>query len=201
MSALQLEPGLNSGSILHMSALNSLSMNPSWTRVGANPYSDVGWSEFNPGWPKCGFHVSDCIHACVCASAVCKEEMTGRQQWAYSLAFGAQPMCRASLWSFEDFTQVSLSPCVYSPCIFDDLLVVSDGSPAQWLATGQQQCHFQEWQVHGVNNEQWTAMNWTWINCFLLHVATCTCGHKQSSFIRVWLSLNETEFNWVQPGS
>ena len=120
-----------------MSALNSLSMNLSWTRVGANPHPDVGWSEFNLGWPKYGFHVSDCmIVQCVLYDcAVCSEEMTGRQQWSYFLVFGAQPMCRASLRSFEDFTQVSSSPCVYSPCIFNNLLVVSDRSSARWLAT------------------------------------------------------------------
>ena len=97
---------------LRVSAQNSLSMNLSRTRVEANPHSDVGWSEFNLGWRKCGFRVSDCIHACTCASAVCSKKMTGRQQREYSLVFGVRPMCRASLQSFEDFTKVSSSPPV-----------------------------------------------------------------------------------------
>ena len=125
--------------VLRVSALNSLLMNPSWTRVEAKSHPDVGWSEFNLGWPKCSFHVSDCIHACACASAVHSKEMKGRQQQTqrYSLAFGVQPMCRTtcSLQSFEDFTQVSSSPRVYSPSIFNDCLVVSDGSSARWLIT------------------------------------------------------------------
>ena len=44
---------------LCMSALNSVSMNPSQTLIEANPHPDVGWSEFNPGWRKCaGFLVT-----------------------------------------------------------------------------------------------------------------------------------------------
>ena len=47
---------------LRVSALNSLLMNPSRTRVEADSHPDVGWSEFNPGWQECagvaGFTVS-----------------------------------------------------------------------------------------------------------------------------------------------
>ena len=60
--------------------------------------------------------------------------MTERQQQGYSLAFGAQTMCRASLWSFEDFTKVSSSPPVL-PMHNGWSLVVSDGLSARWLAT------------------------------------------------------------------
>ena len=79
-------------------------------------------------------NLSDCIRACACASAVRSKEMTGRQQRGYSLAFGAQPMCRASLRSFEYLTKVSSSPPVLSMHIRRSL-VVSDGSSARWLAT------------------------------------------------------------------
>ena len=59
-------------------------MNPNRTRVEANPHSDVGWSEFNLSWRKCGFLISDCINVCACASAMRSKEMTGRQQRGYS---------------------------------------------------------------------------------------------------------------------
>ena len=70
-----------------------------------------------------------------CASAVRSEGMKERQHATrVHLGVRAQPMCRASLRSFEDITKVSSPAHVYSPCIFDDLLVVSETSSARWLA-------------------------------------------------------------------
>ena len=170
-------------------------MNPSRTWVEANPHSDVGWTEFILGWWKCGFVVSDCIHACACASAVHSKEMMGIQQRGYSLAFGVQPMCRASLRSFEDFTKVSLSPHVLPMYIrrsFGSLWQIvsamvnnSGGSSSNAI--------LQEWQAHGVN--KWT------MNCHELAKPRSTVSYC------TYVQTQTTQFypgsirNCVQPGS
>ena len=116
---------------MYLKACLHCNLNLGWTRV-THVRTELSFdkSESNPGWSQptfwCGLKwvqprltevwlfVSDCIHVCACASAVHSKEMMGRQQRGYSLVFGVQPMCRASLHvqSFEDFTKVSSSPRV-----------------------------------------------------------------------------------------
>ena len=85
-----LNPGLTRVTCVHTElSFDEFELNPGWSQ----PHPDVGWNEFNPGWRKCGFLVSDFIHACTGAIAMRSKEMTGRQQRGYSLVFGAQPMC------------------------------------------------------------------------------------------------------------
>ena len=110
MSALQLEPGLNSGSTRVMHVCTELffdELNPGWSQ----PTFWCGLKRVQPGLTEVWLS-HNCIHACACASAVYSKEMTGRRQWEYSLVFEMQPMCRASLQSLEDFTKVSSSPRV-----------------------------------------------------------------------------------------
>ena len=108
-----IQPGLNSGSTRVARVRTELSFDESESNPGwSQPSFWCGLKRVQPGWQKCGFLISDCIHACACASTVCSKEMTGRQQQGHSLAFGVQPMCRASLRLFEDFTKVSSSPHV-----------------------------------------------------------------------------------------
>ena len=145
---------------LSTSALNSLSMNPSQTQIEANPHSDVGWSKFNPGWQKCGFLVSDCIHACARASDMHSKEMTGRQQRGYSMAFWAQPLCRASLQSFEDFTKVSSSPHVLPMHIRQSFGCLWRIVSAMTSNSGSSSSNaISRSDRHIIKNEQWTAMN------------------------------------------
>ena len=63
------------------------------------------------------------------------KEMTGRQQRGYSLAFGAQPMCIELAYDHSKTLPRFPRLLVFSLCIFDNLLVVSDGLSARWLAT------------------------------------------------------------------
>ena len=107
---------------LCVSALNSLSMNPSRTRVEANPHSDVYWSEFNPGWRKCGFHISDVymrVHVPVLCMRIVKkwqEDSNESTPWRLGRSQCVQ-------LAYDHLKTLPRFPCplLFSLCIFNDL--------------------------------------------------------------------------------
>ena len=127
MSVLQLEPGLNSGSTRVACVLTELSFDDSDC---LKPTHIIMWVEVSStlDWPKCGFHVSACIHACACASAVLSKEMMENCNEGTSWHLGWTQCVELAC------DHLKTLPRFLIPCILDDLFVVFDGRSARWLA-------------------------------------------------------------------